>query len=174
MQPDTFITTVFSTVQAGQAVLDIGAGQGIFARRFVDRGAHVVAVDPRGFELSDQLLTSRRMSIEKFILNDTARYDLVFARNVLQFLEKRWVFDDLLPWIEGHLTSHGIIAIETFFTEPNPPFPKALASTYTLDELRTILPHWTELLAEQYEHRGSDMQGEMRHFSTTDVILQRP
>ncbi len=174
MTPETFITTVFFTVQTGQHVLDIGAGQGIFARRFVDRGAHVVAVDPRGFELNEHLLTARRLTIQKFIINDSAHYDLIFARNVLQFLEKHWVFATLFPWITDHLATNGVMAIETFFAEPKPPFSKPLISTYELAELRTAWLQWPELLAGQYEYHGPDMQGALRHFSTTDFVIQLP
>lgn len=175
MNPQEFTSTVLSRIQSGDVVLDLGAGQGRFARMFVEHGARVTAVDPQLPADLDAGITVQRMTVEAFCtISSPTAYTCIFARNVIQFLDKAWVGEVLFPWMMAHLMPGGMIAISTFYHNPDPPFERLMPSLYTLDELLVAFPRWSELLSRQYQHRGPDMSGQLRTFFTTDLIVQSP
>lgn len=169
-----FIQVFLDQLQTRWRILDLGAGQGDFAHKFVERSATVTAVDVLLPKLSNPAITPKRMRVEEYIAATSSEtFDAVFARNILQFLDRSWVFETLFPWIANHLTPHGLLAIETFYRDPEPPFPHPLRSFYTLAELTPHFISWNELLATQSEHQGLDMAGQARKFFTTDMIVKK-
>ncbi|MBI5466743.1 MAG: class I SAM-dependent methyltransferase [Candidatus Kerfeldbacteria bacterium] len=175
LDPHDFSKTVLSRIQPGDHVLDLGAGQGSFALMFVEHGAHVTAVDPRLPADLGEHVTAQPVTAEVFCAAPNAnRYDCVFARNVIQFLDKAWVQETLFPWFANHLVPGGTVAISTFYQNPVPPFDRPMRSLYTLDELTAPFVTWTEILSRHYEHRGPDMSGQLRTFYTTDLIVRSP
>lgn len=141
---------------------------------FVERGARVTAVDTRIPALQDPLIAAKRMKIEDFCETEKpGRYDLIFARNVLQFLDKHWVFETLFPWVEEHIIQRGIVAVETFYQDPEPPFDHRMRSLYTLKELTAHFMPWTEVFAREYSHHGFDMSGQARTFFVSSLIVER-
>ncbi len=174
MSNQDFTKRFLDYIKPGQHVLDLGAGEWKFAQMFVERGARVTAVDTRPSLLRNAMITRVTMNIEDFCsATHPDKYDLVFARNVLQFLDKYWVFETLLPWIEEHLAGQGIIGIETFYQDPEPPFDHSMRSLYALKELTTHFLLWAELYAKEYDHRGFDMSGQTRKFFVSDLIVKK-
>ncbi|MGC8537461.1 MAG: class I SAM-dependent methyltransferase [Candidatus Micrarchaeia archaeon] len=77
----------FLRVKERMSVLDLGAGDGFFAKMFIRRGAEVTAVDENSkyFEDMDELgIKTKKGDICTF--ND-GKYDLVFMANVLHDLD---------------------------------------------------------------------------------------
>lgn len=174
MNKQNFVDTTLHLVNPGHHVLDLGAGNGTFAQIFVERGARVTVVDISIRKITDPSVTTKKMRVEDFVeIEQTGKFGLIFARNILQFLDKPWVFETLFPWLDDHLSSAGVIAVETFYQDPEPPFDHPMRSLYTLQELTTHFISWEELLARQYEHRSLDMSGHERTFFTTDMIVRK-
>jgi 2-polyprenyl-3-methyl-5-hydroxy-6-metoxy-1,4-benzoquinol methylase len=170
-----FTNTFLDCIKPGHHVLDLGAGQGNFTQMFVERGARVTAVDIRLPKLQDTSIISEKTSIEEFCASEqSGQYDRIFARNVLQFLDKPWVFKTLFPWMEEHITVQGIIGIETFYQDPEPPFEHVMRSLYPLKELTAHFMSWTELYVRDYCHSGLDMSGQIRKFFLSSLIVKRP
>jgi 2-polyprenyl-3-methyl-5-hydroxy-6-metoxy-1,4-benzoquinol methylase len=179
MEIHNFTNTFLDCIKPGNKVLDIGAGDGKFAQMFLDRGAIVTAADTKPPTFQDPALIVKKMKIEDFCANeDGEQYDLVFARNVIQFLDKSWVCETLFPWLDKHLAKDGIVAIETFYQDPEPAFTRRMPSLWTLAELTSFLMTETglyakEIYAKQFDHIGFDMNGLMRKFFVTSLITQK-
>jgi 2-polyprenyl-3-methyl-5-hydroxy-6-metoxy-1,4-benzoquinol methylase len=173
MNMKNFTDHVLDAIHPGDSVLDIGGGDGKFAKMFVERGARVTIVDPKATASTLEQSIVETKTIEAFCSEARSeKYDAIFLRHVIQFLDRTWVFETLFSWMREHLTAHGIIAVKTFYQNPEPPFRRPVTSTYTLTELQQQFPTWTELVGRQYAHQGSDMHGQMRKFFTVDVIAR--
>lgn len=169
-----FTNTFIDCIKPGCRVLDLGAGEGKFTQMFLERGAIVTAVDTQPPAFQDAKLTVKKMKIEDFCASKgNEHYDLAFARNVIQFLDKSWVYETLFPWIDKHLVKGGIVAIETFYQDPEPPFDHSMTSLYTLKELTSYFVTWKEIYAEEYSHLDFDMSGQTRKFFISSLIVQR-
>jgi 2-polyprenyl-3-methyl-5-hydroxy-6-metoxy-1,4-benzoquinol methylase len=174
MELGNFINTFLNCIKPGDNVLDLGAGEGNFAQMFLDRGAIVTAVDKQPPAFQDANLTVKKIRIEDFCASaDDGQYNLVFARNVIQFLDKSWVYETLFPWIDKHLAKDGIVAIETFYQNPEPAFDRPMHSLYMLNELTSYFMTWKDLHAEEYGHLGFDMSGQTRKFFISSLIVQK-
>ncbi len=174
MDNQNFTRTFLGSLAPGHRVLDLGAGEGDFARMFCERGAKVTAVDHTIPQSKDGAIECVRIRVEEFIEGkDRGSYDAVFMRNILQFLQKHWVFATLFPWLGGHLKQGGIIGIETFSRDPEPPFNHPMRSLYTAKELLEHFLLWQDLCVQEYEHDGPDMRGTLRHFFITDLIVRK-
>ena len=98
MEIQNFTDIFLGCIKPGHKVLDLGAGEGNFSQMFLDRGAIVTAVDKRPPMFQDVNLTVKKMRIEDFCASaDGEQYDLFFVRNVIQFLDKSWVYETLSP-----------------------------------------------------------------------------
>lgn len=174
MDTQNFAEAFVSIIKPNDHILDIGGGQGDFAQKFIERGAHVTIVDPKTTLVSSDQITVYKMTIEAFCAEPHPEmYTAIFARNVIQFLDRAFVFEILLPWMKEHLDNHGLIAIKTFYQNPEPPFDRPVTSLYELTELSAHFIAWPELLTQQYRHRGLDMSGQARQFYTTDIIVRK-
>ena len=174
MDSRNFTKTFLDYIKPGHKVLDFGAGEGNFTQMFLDRGAIVTAIDIRPPTFSDNKLIIKKMKIEDFCLgNNDEKYDFIFARNVIQFIDKNFVFETLFPWIEKNLVPQGIVAIETFYQDPEPPFNHPMVSLYALEELISYFMTWKEIDAKEYDHMGLDMSGQTRKFFVSSLIAQK-
>lgn len=173
MNMKNFTDHVLDAIHPGDSVLDIGGGDGKFAKMFIECGAHVTIVDPKAIASTAEQSFVETKTIEAYCREvHSEKYDAMFLRNVIQFLDRTWVYESLIPWMKEHLAEHGIIAVKTFYQNPEPPFARPVASVYSLTELQQQFPTWTELVGRQYAHQGSDMHGQMRKFFTVDVIVR--
>jgi cyclopropane fatty-acyl-phospholipid synthase-like methyltransferase len=179
MEIQNFTNTFLDYIKPGQKVLDLGAGEGKFAQMFLDRGAIVTAVDKQPPAFQDPALIVKKIKIEDFCAVESDEcYDFIFARNVIQFLDRSWIYEVLFPWIDQHLSDGGIVAIETFYQNPEPPFSRQMNSLWTLTELNSLLmtevgPYAKEIYAKQFDHLGFDMSGQTRKFFITSLIAQK-
>ena len=172
MTDKDFTKNFLSYVKKGDTILDVGAGMGIYSQMFVDKGALVTAVDIKVPEDLGGSIVCKKMSVEEYVAREQGvRFDMVFMRNILQFLDKQWTFETLFPWLEEHLNKNGMIGIETFYREPEPAFP--IRSVYTTHELVEQFVTWQDLYLEQYEYTAPDMRGISRRFFISDVIVRR-
>jgi 2-polyprenyl-3-methyl-5-hydroxy-6-metoxy-1,4-benzoquinol methylase len=174
MNIQNFTNTFLSYIKPNNQVLDLGAGEGKFTQMFLNYGAIVTAVDMQPPVFHDNRLTVKKMEIKSFCASEKNKcYDLIFARNVIQFLDKNWVFETLIPWIEDHLAQRGIVAIKTFYQNPEPPFNRSINSLYTLKDLNLYFMAWKELYAKEYSCLGFDMSGQKRKFFVSSLIVQK-
>jgi 2-polyprenyl-3-methyl-5-hydroxy-6-metoxy-1,4-benzoquinol methylase len=174
MNNQDFTKTFLNHIQPGHHVLDLGAGDGKFAQMFVERGAKVTAVDTRPMNINDAMIVPKQMTIEYFCATENKEhFDLIFVRNAIQFLDKNWTLETFLPWMEERCSDKGIIVIETFYQDPEPPFDHPMRSLYTLKELTGFFMSWNELFAREYDHVGLDLSGNTRKFFITSLIVQK-
>ena len=174
MSLKNFTETFLLQIQPGWLVLDLGAGDGHFTRMFADQNARVIAVDPKFSGIENKNITIFRMRLEDFIKqNSTTKYDAVFMRNVLQFLDRNWVMKTLIPWLDENVMSQGVVGIETFYQNPIPSFDQSVSSLFTVRELLENFQGWQTLLKDQHEHFSPDLQGNKREFFTSDLIVKK-
>lgn len=168
-----FISEVLKLVKPDDRVLDVGAGLGHQAERFARAGAVVTAIDKRvNSELHD--VTWHKISVEDFIAdNNNQKYKIIFSQNLLQFLDKEWVFSKLLPWLKDHLEPGGIIAIKTFYQEPEPVFPRPCLSFYSAEELLSGFDDFQIILEGQNEIVDFDINKVIRNFFITSLIIKK-
>lgn len=167
-----FLSEVGRFVQPGSRLLDLGAGQGAQAHLFATLGARVTAIDPLA-RAADRVEWVA-MSVEQWCSTEPRRsYDIIFTRNLLQALERKWVLDLLLPTVAARVNERGIVAIETFFAPPEPPWEGAPPSTFTVKELATRFA-WPVVHSLESVEQGHDMSGVARRFHVARVILEKP
>lgn len=180
----------FSTVLRDQLlpefdVLDLGAGSGGSARTPIgyvaNRVRRVVAVDtcamptdlPRNVEWQQERIEDWLQDRSFFPCEP---YHVVVARNVLHFLDRDLALDALLPEIRDSVLPGGIVAIATFFRQPDPPVHPPYPSLYRLADLRRTFPaRWNELLAVEETLSGPGHgDATMRNWHTTQLVIRKP
>lgn len=174
MSTHNFLDIITEHIQQGNTILDLGSGDGTFARKFAEHGAIVIAIDAKYCPPNEDSITFQKESVEDFVAKkEVQQYDLVFMRNIVQFLEKNWVFETLFPWLDEHVKVHGIVGIETFYHDPKPPFDHPMRSLYTTKELTQYFVTWQELYAKEYDEDNLDLRGALRHFYISDLIVKK-
>lgn len=172
------ITELFPFLKPNDEVLDLGAGLGKQAKFFAENGCKVTAVDANSkVEFKDLSIDWHLATIEDFISQSeyqNEKWSLIFSQNLLQFLEKDFVLNNLVPWIENHLVLGGLVAIRTFYQNPEPPFPKPLVSLYQLNELMEMFSGWQVILGKQFDQIGPSLDGSTRRFFCIDFIIKKP
>ncbi|MEK7584489.1 MAG: methyltransferase domain-containing protein [Patescibacteria group bacterium] len=169
-----FTKVFLEQIRRGDTVLDLGTGSGEFSQMFADRGARVTAVDVRMPDDLDDAIVPKKMSVQDFIAETKdEQYDEIFLRNIIQFLDKQWVLDSLVPWLQDHVRAGGVVGIQTFYEEPRPPFDHPRKSLYSLEELAVAFPTWPELYREEREREGPDMEGNIRRFFIASLIVKK-
>ncbi|HTM67797.1 MAG TPA: methyltransferase domain-containing protein [Candidatus Binatia bacterium] len=171
-----FLPKFFALVRPGMVALDLGAGPGQQTLRMAELGARVYAID-RSFEPVVQPgVLWRKATIEEWLPGEGSRvaFDAVLARNVIPFMEKDYVCTTLVPAIAAKMPSGGVFAVSAFFQDPEPPFPRHLLSLWTLDELLALFPGWETLHAWSGSSEGPDMQGAVRRYHISEVIMKKP
>lgn len=162
-------------VQPDSKVLDLGAGNGWFSKECLQRGAIVTAVDQKRLVENLPEIDWQTVSIQDFIdqLPTSNTYNLIYSRNLIQFLDADWVETTLWPILLERLESGGIIAVQTFYQDPEPPFETRLSSVYTTNDLKKILPGLEVILEEQFSKQSPDMMGIPRMFFITNLIVKK-
>lgn len=164
-----------SLVPAGATVVDLGAGDGKFATKLADLGDNVIAVDRKEPAERQPDIEWVVKPIDDWYQNLPADFvaDAYLLKNVLQFLEKRFVFDVLLPGLAIRLSPGGVIGIETFGQPSDPPF-KNQSSFYTTKELLVPFSGWEVVMEEGTREDAKDMNGNPRRFFMTRIIVRKP
>lgn len=171
----TFSEKVLEYIQPGSHVLDLGAGNGWFSRQAADRQAKVTAVDLVAPNKESQEIDWQAMSVQEFVERwpKDQEYDLIFSRNLIQFLDATWTEHMFIPALIQHLRSGGIIAIQTFFRDPEPSFERSLSSLYTVTDLRKLLDPLTIVDNAEFSDQSKDMKGIPRTFFITNIIAKK-
>jgi trans-aconitate methyltransferase len=155
--------------------LDLGAGKCKDAISFVKRGASVIAVDQKSPEEKIQgKIIFIQQAVQEYIsgLENEERFDLIYARNLLQFLDKAYVLEIMLPKLVRCLNRNGTIAIQTFLRESEPSFNYD-HRYYEVSEITKSLPEMSVIKAAEYKIYGPGMDDVYRNFNLTDVIAKR-
>jgi len=160
-----FIQEVLKYVNKGK-VLDLGAGEGRQADKFLEAGASIVAVDIKKPKKLNQKIIWKQSLVEEFILSSDFNdvYDVIFMQNVIQFLDKKLVLTILIPALQKHLSKNGIIAIRTFYKNP--------LSLYQSNALLSVFKGWEVLFARQFKYNGLGLDGVKRRFYLGDLIVK--
>lgn len=155
-------------------VVDLGAGEGKYAQILSSNGHQVIAVDKNPQPLVEGI-EQIHSSVEDWITNlsPDSRADGFLLKNVIQFIDKDFVFDTLIPKLIHHLNPNGIIGIETFTQPPIPPFEITHRSHYDITELRPLFQGWEMLMSDNIENDGKDMNGNIRHFFITRLVARK-
>ncbi len=171
-----FTSIVFQNIEPGSKVLDLGAGDGRWSKKFAAVGAKVVAVDRRTSPESIPEIAWQVSEVQKYMnqVGDSDNFDLVFLRHLLQFLPKRDAVESFLPQVSRHVRNGGLVAIQTFFAQPKPSFPNPVPSLYSLNELLPVFGTWEKLWQLQSVQTGQDLAGTPRVFSVTELIVRKP
>jgi 2-polyprenyl-3-methyl-5-hydroxy-6-metoxy-1,4-benzoquinol methylase len=155
-------------------VLDLGAGAGAHAALFAELGAHVAAVDCNPPCIRAAGVVRINLPIERWLrASPVDVFDVIFARHVLQQLDRRWVFEALLPTLSERTAPSGIVAIETFFGRPEPPWSAVGCSLFRAKELADAFAGWSVLWASEDRERGDDLSRQRRVFQSVRVIVQQ-
>ena len=160
---------------SGGRVLDVGAGKGVEASHLASLGFRVDAVDRQDFGVSDTRVNWHAKTIESFMSEqaNASVYDGILLKNIIQMLDKEWVLNTAFPQLISLLRSNGVMAIETFWKEPELRFRKEMR-LYTVEELRDALSGCEILLSEQTTERKNDLEGEPHTFGITRMLLRSP
>ena len=155
-------------------VLDLGAGEGKQAEKFSAAGGFVTAVDKKIPQKQNQKIIWKKSVLEEFIFSSDFDdvYDVIFTQNVIQFLDKKWTLGIFMPALQKHLSKNGIIAIRTFYKNPDPPFNKAPVSFYKINDLLNSFKGWEVLCSREFKYNGLGLNGINRHFYLSDLIVK--
>lgn len=159
--------------------VDLGCGSGRYARKLAGMGCTVTAVDRKLMwnETQDKDVSWREQSPVYWHagLRDDEYFDFVLARNILHFLPQPWVIRTLLPDLNRRIQPGGIIAIATFYREPEPRLAKEVLSLYRLSQLREVFENWDPVRMMEWPHYGQGLfDTEQRQWYSTLLIMQKP
>lgn len=168
-----FIKKVLEFKQSPGRVLDLGAGKGDQSLQFTELGFAVTAVDLKASELNNPKIKWVQSNAADFLKEVTERYDIIYARNILQFLDKQYVKGELVNKFKKILNPGGVIDIHTFYKEPDPPFPMTFRALYEIDELKDIFKDFEVLYEVKWDGMRHDLQGQTRHFYGIEIILKK-
>ncbi len=171
----TFSQKTLQYIQPGSKVLDLGAGDGWFSQQALEQDALVTAVDAKAPKEQLQGIDWHVVKVQDFInkLQSQDQFNIIFSRNLIQFLDSNYVLEKLLPALTEHLQSEGILAIQTFYQDPEPPFENKVSSLFTPLDIKGALSSFHVLSEKQFEDDSVDMKGIPRKFFITNIILQK-
>jgi len=173
----SFLETFYSLVHSGDAALDLGAGKGIHALAMTKKGAFVTALEKKIGEehIQSSSIQWHSDDIRDWVkkTTDTELYNIILAKNLLQFCAKEWVLSTLLPVLKRILKHGGVIGIETFGAPPEPPFAQSHHSYWSLKELESEFGEWEKIFLYTGAEQRKDMGGISRKFFITDIILRK-
>ena len=168
-----FLERFYKLIQPGFRVLDLGAGQGKQAKKALELGTQVIAIDRDEPMSRDPAIQWHIEPIEQWINSaEIHSFNAVLVRNVIQFFDKKFVADTLLPKLKTLAKEKGVVAIETFYRNPEPPFEKDFLSYWTKDELENNFADWEIIYSTMYAADGKDLGGQDRRFYRTNLIAK--
>lgn len=167
-----FIDLVLKYAKPKGKVLDLGAGQGKQAEQFLLAGFNVTAVDKDLPENINSKIDWHKAKIEEFLKDSNQKYDVIFARNIFQFLDKEYITNDVPKILKNILKPGGVIAVRTFYKDSEPSLDKYFASYYSLDELKDIFYDFEILYEYVWDEDRPDLRGQVRRFHVSEIIVR--
>lgn len=171
---DQFIQTIIDNIKKGTTIIDIGSGDGFISNEFYKQGAIVKAIDKktRPANLNKEIVFYN-LTLQEFLREKSSeKFDIIFVRNVMQFIDRKEFIENILPKLTKLVNPNGILALATFYAEPILGFDKPLLATYDLKDLITITNPNKILLKRQYKCRSLSLDGKIRMFFRTELILR--
>lgn len=170
---DELILKMMSYLRPNDSVLDLGAGMGVQAEKFIHLGMKVEAVDkikPNDFNSG---IIWYQEKIEDFLIKLDNKFNLIFCRNLIQFLDSNWVFNELIPRIKSAVEDNGLIYLRTFYKNPMPNFKDGVLSLYKLSELTKQFENFDVIFSKEYKKYGKDLKGSFRKFFLVDLLVKK-
>jgi len=159
-------------VRKGMIVLDVGAGDLKLAKKLVNKGALVDAIDiviPTNPLSEVNFFKASFEEIPSILINK--KYDMVIALNSLQFCDKTFALNVLLPLFMEILKEGGRLYLETFLKKPTGFFPK-IKSFYSLKDFEKFGTVVYGVEDYEEDHKINRHVPVGIHF--TDCIIEKP
>lgn len=156
-----FLEKVLELSKEGMSVLDVGAHVFKSSIVFRDAGLQVTALDIKPQTTCPEGIIC--VTADFMSWAPDKKYDILYLRNSMQFMPKKELLAKL-----GNMGAR-IIAIETFYGPPEPPFERQHLMTYYEPEDFRFEGYQT-VLSEKMEHEGSDLSGNPRRFKLVKYI----
>ena len=172
----TPIISKFLECLPGKGLLvDLGAGDGRHSLVLAEKGYDVIAVERNEPPLRHEHIVWRVMRIEDWLTSLPADFSVegFLLKNVLQFLEREFVLNELLPGLVLHTAPGGVVAIETFTAPSDPPMKNQISCFFT-KELAVPFAGWHIEMQEELELEADDMRGVKRKFALARFVAKRP
>jgi SAM-dependent methyltransferase len=175
-QRKNFVEETLEFAPSKGRVVDLGAGAGEQLRRFRERGYDGIGVDLHRPELVPAGIVWEQVDVRTWLdrLAPGDKFEVIFTRALLPFLEKPWVLERLLPELVDHLAPGGVLAIQTFSKPPSPPFEGSSLAYFSALELVAKLSHLDIPVQDQFEDHGPTTDGVVRDLWFTRVIVRAP
>lgn len=167
-----FTQHLLDHVLPGMRVLDIGAGEGVHAKYFVEKGASVLGIDRSAPNPKINGVSWMTADASDFPWSKSGVFNIIVLRNLIQFLPKDFVLNQLLPELKTHLAPEGFLGIVTFTAAPIPPFEGSNHSYYSVKELKESLQDMRVIYETESVGDKNDRNGTQREFHLSEIIVQ--
>lgn len=149
-----FIDKSNALISKGTTVLNLcGTPDDKYTKMFTDLGATVTCVDKKiGIDLVNYI-------------KDMPDFDIIFFSYGLHYFSRDYAIKTLLPALKAH---GKIIAIATFYNNPDPDFTHAMTTWYPAD----FHGHGTFLFDSTRDSSHKGLDGTVRHWYITEVIYK--
>ena len=171
---DTLLETLTEPLPHPSRILDLGAGDGTQAKAMADLGHRVIAVDRRAAPFAHPDVEWIVADIPAWLAFEGGSFDGVLIRHVIQFFDVETVKKAIIPKVQAMLRPGGVLAVEAFTGQPEPPFPSPHPSYWRTADLQALSPGWEVLLARDFEERRPGLDGVERRFRLAQFVARKP
>ena len=160
----------------GIQVLDLGSGYNRWAISMAELGYHVTAIDQSPQTVFHANLDFHQGDVVEWLqgLADDVQFDGIFMRYILHLFPHDVVVNELMPLLRKHLVPGGVMAIETFYLPPAPPFSEdhRHPSYWTTDQLWELMPDMKVCHEDEAPDLRLDMSGNERTFFSSQIVVK--
>ena len=160
----------------GAQVLDLGSGHNGWAIGMAELGYRVTAVDTRPQSIFHLNMTYVQADMFEWLrsLDPDVKFDGIFVRYVIHLFPKKVVTEELMPLLRKHLAPGGVIALETFYMPPSPPFDEdhRHPSYWTSNDLWELVSDMKVCDDDEVASPRLDMEGNERLFFSSFIVAK--